>query len=295
MIKLFFPIPPAWEDPLFGFCETVLKTTPFSEDMGKGLWLNLLFETEEGKENALADLRSFWDTLATLWNVDHPFDPQCAAIDADWSTKWQEFFKVIHVTPRLIVKPEWADYQSGDTQEVVLVIRPKNAFGTGASATTRIALRMLERVVHSGCLALDVGTGSGILAMAAEKYGAGHVDAIDNDPDVFENVREHLYLNKCTKINPIPASFEEFFPEQPYDVVISNLIFSQIKNLLPRVAGFLSPEGRWIVSGILAEQEARFFEMAAQCGFSRVDWERSEEWAGGVLKREYRNPKHGTK
>jgi ribosomal protein L11 methyltransferase len=283
MIKLYFPIPLTWEEPLFAFCETVLQRAPFLEDMGKGLWLNLLFETEGEKEIALSKLRSFWDTLNAVWETDHPFRPELALVDADWRTKWQAFFRVIHVTPKLIIKPEWEDYQPVNPQEIVLVIRPKNAFGTGFSDTTQIALRMLEHVVCPGCRVLDVGTGSGILAMAAEKLGAGRVDAIDNDPDVFENIREHLSLNACSKVYPIHTNFEAFSPDKPYDVVVSNLILSQMKHLVPRVASFLSPGGRWIVSGILAEQEEIFFKMAMQYGFSKEDWERSGEWVGGIL------------
>jgi ribosomal protein L11 methyltransferase len=285
MIKLCFSIPLSWEEPLFEFCESFLQTTPFSEDMGKGLWLNLLFESEEEKERALPKLRSFWDTLNTLWETNHPFRPGITVIDADWSTKWQEFYRVIHVTPNLTIKPEWEDYRPENPQEIVLIIRPKNAFGTGTSETTQIALRMLERVVFPGCRVLDVGTGSGILALAAEKFGAGRVDAIDNDPDVFENIKEHLSLNTCSKVNPIHTGFEEFSPDKQYDVVASNLILSQIKHLIPRVTGLLSPEGRWVVSGILAEQEELFFKIAAQHGFSKVDWERSGEWAGGILRK----------
>lgn len=285
MIKLCFSIPLPWEEPLFEFCETVLHTTPFSEDMGRGPWLNLLFEKEEEKERALPKLRSFWDTLNTLWETNHPFCPEVASIDADWSTKWQKFYKTIHVTPNLTIKPEWEDYRPGNPGEIVLVIRPKNAFGTGTSETTQIALRMLERVVYPGCRVLDVGTGSGILAMAAEKFGAGRIDAVDNDPDVFENIREHLSLNACSRVNPIHTGFEEFSPDEQYDVVVSNLILSQIKYLIPRVTRFLSPKGRWIVSGILAEQEELFFKMATKYGFSKVDWEQSGEWVGGILKK----------
>ncbi len=285
MIKLCFPIPLTWEESLFEFCETLLHTTPFSEDMGKGLWLNLLFEREEEKESALLKLTSFWDTLNTVWETDHSFRPEVTLIDADWNTKWQEFFRVIHVTPNLTIKPEWEEYRPENPGEIVLVIRPKNAFGTGTSETTQIALRMLERVVFPGCRVLDVGTGSGILAVAAEKFGADHVDAIDNDPDVFENIREHLTLNACSKINPIHMDFQQFSPDEQYGVVLSNLILSQIKHLVPRVTDFLTPEGRWIVSGILAEQEALFFEMATKYGFSKVDWERSGEWVGGLLKK----------
>lgn len=284
MIKLYFPIPLTWEEPLFAFCETGLQTAPFLEDMGKGLWLNLLFETEKEKENAILKLRSFWKTLNTVWETDHPFRPELALIDADWRTKWQAFFRVIHVTPNLTIKPEWEEYRSRNSREIVLIIRPKNAFGTGISDTTQIVLRMLEHVVCPGCRVLDVGTGSGILAMAAEMFGAGRVDAIDNDPDVFENIKEHMSLNACSKVHPVHTGFEEFSPDRPYDVVVSNLILSQIKHLLPRVAGFLSPGGRWIVSGILAEQEAPFFQMATQYGFSKVDWERSGEWVGGILQ-----------
>jgi ribosomal protein L11 methyltransferase len=291
MIKLYFPIPSTWEEPLFAFCETVLQATPFLEDMGKGPWLNLLFETEKEKENAIFELRSFWKSLNTEWETDYPFHPEITFVDADWRTRWQAFFRVIHVTPRLTIKPEWEEYHPRNSREVELIIRPKNAFGTGFSDTTQIALRLLERVVFPGCRILDVGTGSGILAMAAEKLGAGRVDALDNDPDVFENIGEHLCLNTCSKIHPIHIGFEEFTPDKPYDLVVSNLILSQLTCLGPHVAGFLCPLGRWIVSGILAEQEGHFLQMAVQYGFSRVDWEGSAEWVGGILQRESRNPK----
>lgn len=114
--------------------------------------------------------------------------------EEDWANGWKAYFKPVRVTERLTIKPTWEDYEPGP-EEIVLALDPGMAFGTGTHATTALCLKILERYVKPGMEVIDVGTGSGILAIAAAKLGAGRVLALDLDPVAVSSATENVRIN----------------------------------------------------------------------------------------------------
>ena len=181
-----------------------------------------------------------------------------AVTTEDWSSSWKVYFKPMRVGKRLLIVPTWEDAEElpGD---LVIHIDPGMAFGTGGHETTRLCLELLESVMDTSPLLtvpslLDLGTGSGILAIASNLLGAGRILALDIDPDAVEVARDNLVLNdmsdrvECGTV-PLESLTENF------DIILANILAEELVRLAPPLAERLQPGGSLILSGILAEKE----------------------------------------
>jgi ribosomal protein L11 methyltransferase len=179
--------------------------------------------------------------------------------EADWAEAWKSHFPVLRVGRRLVIRPTWRRHrrQPGD---VVLSLDPGMAFGTGLHPTTRLCLAALETLADEGRLAsgggrvLDVGCGSGILAIAAGKLGARDLLGVDTDPIAVESTLANARRNGLTRRirarqGSVPTG------ERPFDLVLANLIASLLVQLAPDLRGELAPGGRILASGIFRDRE----------------------------------------
>lgn len=201
---------------------------------------------------------------------------------ADWGAKWREHFEPVYPTERIVVHPPWEDVEP-PAGGFAVVIEPKTAFGTGSHATTRMALIGLERTVRAGDRVLDVGTGSGILGIAAVKLGAREVVAVDTDPLATENVEENVGLNGVAGIRvetrPVSAA------DTGFDVTVANIIRSVLTPMLPTLAASVRPGGAVILGGLLDREEDTFSESVEGAGLSVEDITREAEWIGLIARR----------
>lgn len=172
--------------------------------------------------------------------------------EEDWANAWKAYFKPTRVGERLVVIPSWEEYdlQEGD---LPLYLDPGMAFGTGTHPTTSLCLRWLERLVKPGARVLDVGTGSGILAIAAKRLGAGDVVGIDIDPVAVRVARENAEQNQV-QIDVRHATLDQV-EQEPADLIIANIIASIIMEILPDVTERLKPGAHFLASGIIAEKK----------------------------------------
>jgi len=201
----------------------------------------------------------------------------------DWAQSWKEHFKPLVVGKRLIIAPPW---ESGPFPEdrLVIWIDPGMSFGTGHHATTRIYFEALEAFLEDWTglresMVLDVGTGTGILAIGAAVFGAERVVAIDTDPEVCEAARRNLSLNNVTdRIELLNGGVETLGPDMWFDLALANLDSKGLCLLFEPLVMFLHATGRLVASGILAEDE-RVVTAAARASGLRVTGRRSDgEW-----------------
>jgi len=168
--------------------------------------------------------------------------------EQNWVQLTQSQFDPIRVSERLWIVPSW--HAAPDPAAVNLVLDPGMAFGTGSHATTRLCLEWLERNVRSGCSVLDYGCGSGILAIAAARLGAGNVAGVDIDPLAVEAARANA------ERNGVMATFHD--SAQPvagaYDLVVANILSNPLRLLAPAICAHVRRGGRLALSGILREQ-----------------------------------------
>jgi len=191
--------------------------------------------------------------------------------EADWADAWKEHFHVEHVGRRTVIRPSWREY-SARPDDVLIHLDPGMAFGTGQHATTRGCLELLEDAVQPGMQVLDVGTGSGILAVAAVKLGAAHVFALDLEPQAVTVTRENAALNGvAARITVALGSLGDAWPfpdpaAGSADLVVANIHARALRELAPLLVAALRPGGAAILSGIIAEQEASVRDTYAALG-----------------------------
>lgn len=205
--------------------------------------------------------------------------------EEDWAEAWKRFFFVQRIGKRLVVKPSWRDYQP-EPDDVVLELDPGMAFGTGLHPTTQMCLKACERLVRDGMRVLDVGTGSGILAIAAIKLGAASVTALDVDGVAVKVATENVAINGLEpSIEVKQGSVGPATPEAAYDLVLANIIASVIVDLAPSFKNALAPEGILVVSGIIHEREEWVRQTLESVGL-RIDETMTDgDWRAMVCRR----------
>ena len=198
--------------------------------------------------------------------------------EQDWSESWKTFFRPERIGHRLVVKPTWHEYERRP-EDIVLELDPGMAFGTGTHPTTSLCLRMIETYLDPGQAFLDIGSGSGILMIAAAKLGAAKVTGIDNDSVAVQVATKNLLQNN------IP---EETFDiirgnlvasvRGKYNLVAANILAEVIIDLLDEIRGVLESRAVFIASGIIAERRDRVVEKIKARNFDVLKIRTREEW-----------------
>ncbi len=208
------------------------------------------------------------------------------AIDEeDWAESWKAFFWPQKITPRIVVKPTWRDYQP-EPEQLIIEIDPGMAFGTGTHPTTALCVQLLEKYLGEGRSVLDVGTGSGILLVAAAKLGAGRMTGIDLDPMAVDVARKNISQN-----NIAPDAVELICGDlldkvsRTFDMVAANILAEVIVKLLDDVVRVIRPGGLFICSGIIQAFQMGVAEKMAACGFDILDTRKEGEWVALVGRR----------
>jgi ribosomal protein L11 methyltransferase len=200
----------------------------------------------------------------------------------NWNDDWERSIQPLRVSDRFIVAPSWSHVEAHEN-EIVLVIDPKMSFGTGYHATTRLMLRMLETLDLTGTLVLDVGTGTGILAIAAMKLGAQKAVGVDTDEWSVDNATENLGRNEPTcEVVFLYGSMEQV--SGTYDLILSNITKNDNLALLNTYRDCLSPNGRIILSGFYAPDLEDMKTGLLQHGFELVDTQTEDEWIALTAK-----------
>lgn len=204
----------------------------------------------------------------------------------EWAETWRRGLKPTRVSRRVTVAPTW-DIPPEPHEDVLIVLDPGVAFGTARHASTRCALRLLDTAVRPGAAIADVGTGSGILAIAAAGLGAGRVVAADNDPLACAAARGNVDANRAADV--VDVHEREVSPDwlaahHPLDGVAANIESGVLAALLPGFAAALAPGGWLLVSGLLADESGDFAYEAAPFGFRLRDDDAEDGWWAGTFR-----------
>lgn len=217
--------------------------------------------------------------------ADVHVDPRELA-DHDWASDWQQHFPPFRVGSRLVIHPSWVDWpKTGD--EVVLTLDPGQAFGTGTHATTGLCLEALSQHFESSRpprKILDVGTGSGILAMAGAALGATEVVACDIDSDACRVAVENVEHNRLSQTITITDKPLDQINGQ-YDLVLANILAGENIRLASQLVERLAPQGRLVLSGILIEQEQQVIRGFATFPLIHISTSHRDEWTCIVYQR----------
>ncbi|MBR0139962.1 MAG: 50S ribosomal protein L11 methyltransferase [Firmicutes bacterium] len=200
------------------------------------------------------------------------------ADDEDWLHKWEEYYVPIRLSPHIVAKPVWRDYEPREG-DMVIEIDPGLAFGTGTSPTTYLAVRLMEKYLKSGTDVLDVGCGTGILSCAAVKLGASKVTAVDLDPEAVLSTGVNVRLNGCEDKVEVFRSDLLNDTDAVCDALIANLTGPLVIRLCPDAAPHCRPGALFISSGIIDDKEEACVKAIEEAGFDVIDIERDGGWS----------------
>ena len=204
--------------------------------------------------------------------------------DEDWKDKWKEFFKPMRITDDIIVKPTWEDHAPGEGEKVI-EIDPGMAFGTGTHETTSSCIILMEKYLKAGARVLDVGCGSGILAIAAAVMGCSNVTGVDLDPDAVDAAIANVKVNHMEdQVKIMKGDLAEGLDVKA-DLIVANLTVNLIERLLDDISAHMAEDGVFIASGILAEQEQRAKDAMKAQDLEIIETLTKGEWCTIAAKR----------
>jgi ribosomal protein L11 methyltransferase len=235
-------------------------------------------------------IRLYWpavrwspEALASLKQTLTRFGDAGAAITVerlpgqDWNRQWAESVRPVRIGRRIVIRPSWerAELASGDIE---LILDPKQAFGTGHHATTALLLEWLEQLIRGGEFVLDVGTGSGILAMAALRLGAKSALGIDHDPVAIECAREYAGMNGFGPELDLRVATLEMIGTMPADLILANLDRNTLLASARLFEPFLKQGARLLLSGILPDDRPEIAAALGDAGGSVVASKERDGW-----------------
>src|SRR5258707_9089301 len=208
--------------------------------------------------------------------------------EEDWANAWKDYYHVTHIGKRLVIRPSWRDYTPKD-DEVVIELDPGMAFGTGLHPTTRMCLEQIEQRTRPGMRVLDVGTGSGILALAAAKLGAASVYCIDNSSVAVESAVANAAVNHLSeRITVVLGVLDEAGAARmagQFDLVLANIIARVIGSIAPYLAQGLAPGGLLIARGIIEERRHQAEQPLLDAGLRLVDQVMIDDWVTLMMRK----------
>lgn len=258
---------------------------PSEEDDGVA-YLNFFVEELDRKDEILADIKRELQELRDF-NIDIGEGTVTVdeTEDIDWINNWKQYFHQFTIDDVLVI-PSWEEVKDEDKDKFILHIDPGTAFGTGAHETTQLCIRALRKYITPETTLLDVGTGSGILAILSLMFGAKHAVGTDLDPCAVEAVADNMAQNGIN-----PADFEMMIGNiitdkdiqdrvgyECYDIVVANILADVLVPLTPVIVNQMKPGAVYITSGIIEGKETVVAEAMTKAGLTVVDTNAQGEW-----------------
>ncbi len=278
----------------YGFNEGVAIDEPYVQDgdgdnleidTGKPFTVHTYVAEDDFRPEIIEEMRHALYFLGQLRGVS---DLRVSSLqEEDWANAWKEHFQVHRIGERVIIRPPWREYEPKD-DEIVVELDPGMAFGTGLHPSTKLSMLGTEEVVKPGDTVLDVGTGSGILAIAAVKLGATKVDTVDVESVAVtataENAERNGVADKIAVEHGSVGPGEPFHGEQ-YDVVLANIIARILIELSQPIVEHTKPGGSIVLAGIIEEREQDVIDAYTALGAEVTNRRFKDDWVSLVLRR----------
>ncbi len=227
-------------------------------------------------KEALGILKEQLAKISEFLDIGKGFDSWKYVQDQDWENEWKKDYKAFRISDRVVICPSWEKYDAAP-QDIVVSLDPGSAFGTGTHETTSTCAALLDSAVKGGEKILDLGTGSGILAIICKKLGAGQIDAVDIDKLAIDVAVENCSINGCPDINCYVGELKDV-KDEGYDIVVANIIADVIAAIACDIPAKLAGGGKFICSGIINTKKDRVEEALAKAGFVIEKTEEKNDW-----------------
>lgn len=240
---------------------------------------SFLGETVDGIKEAINNL--------ILYNIDIGKNSVSLSEvhEEEWATAWKKYYHPVKISERFTIVPTWEEYTPVKSDELIIELDPGMAFGTGTHPTTVMSIQSLERIVTKGDSVIDVGTGSGVLSIAAAMLGAEKVRALDLDEVAVQSAKLNLKLNKVhDRVDVSQNNLLEGISEKA-DVIVANILAEVILRFTNDAAKLVKPGGHFITAGIIQPKKEQVKESIEDAGFEIIETLQMEDWVAFIAKR----------
>ena len=255
-------------------------------------YISFYLEEDEDKESLLEAVKNELEDMRAYVEVGEGTIEESQTEDVDWVNNWKKYFHQFYVDDILII-PSWEEVKPEDEGKMIVHIDPGTAFGTGMHETTQLCIRQIRKYLKDGDRILDVGTGSGILSIAALKLGAGYALGTDLDPCAVTAVKENMEVNglKEDQYDVILGNIiddpkvQSEAGEEAYDIVTANILAEVLLPLTPVVIHQLKKGGIYITSGIIDDKETVVVEAVKAAGLEVLEVTHQGEWVSVTARK----------
>ncbi|AKS38966.1 ribosomal protein L11 methyltransferase [Anoxybacillus gonensis] len=206
--------------------------------------------------------------------------------EEEWATAWKKYYNPVKISERFTIVPTWETYERVSSDELIIELDPGMAFGTGTHPTTVMCIQALEKTVKQGDMVVDVGTGSGILSIAAAMLGAKRVHALDLDPVAVESAKLNVKLNKVHDVVTVSQNNLLDRIDEQADVIVANILAEIILRFVDDAYRLLRPGGVFITSGIIQTKKQEVKEGLLRAGFTIEETLTMEDWIAFIAKKQ---------
>ena len=256
-------------------------------------YLTFYLDEEEDVAPVLMNVRKELEDMRAFLDVGECTIEESETEDVDWVNNWKQYFHQFYIDDILVI-PSWENVKPEDSDKMVIHIDPGTAFGTGMHETTQLCMRQLKKYVKDGMEILDVGTGSGILSIAALKLGAGHAVGTDLDPCAISATRENLEANQIPEgsmdvmIGNIidDKAVQDQVGYEKYDIVTANILADVLIPLTPVICHQMKPGALYITSGILDVKEDVVVKAVKDAGLEVLEVTHQGEWVSVTARKQ---------
>ena len=255
-------------------------------------YLNFYVEEDQDPQPLLDRVKEALEELRSFMDIGECTITESQTEDKDWINNWKQYFHQFYVDDILII-PSWEDVKPEDKDKMIIHIDPGTAFGTGMHETTQLCMRQLKKYVNKDTQILDVGTGSGILSIAALKLGAAHAVGTDLDPCAISAVKENLEANDVpvTDMDMIlgniidDKAIQDEVGYEKYDIVVANILADVLIPLTPVILHQMKKGGLYITSGIIDDKEESVVAAVKAAGLEVLEVTHQGEWVSVTARK----------
>lgn len=239
--------------------------------------IQLLIERVLKEQRQLLKSRGLTDEELGSWDFVISNKP-----NEDWSKKWKEKWTVTKVSDRIIVVPDWIDYEPQRDDEVIIKLEPGCAFGTGTHQTTQLCMKAIEKYMQKNARVADIGMGSGILALCAKKFGASYAYGCDNDETVIDVAKENAVKNNADcffELNTADKIIEKF------DFVLANILHNVLAEIMGDLKNIMNNCAIMVLSGILDEKKPVVLEAIKKHNLELIEEAHQDQWVALIVRK----------
>jgi ribosomal protein L11 methyltransferase len=240
---------------------------------------SFLAETVDGIKEAINGLKlhniDIGKNTVTLLEVN----------EEEWATAWKKYYHPVKISERFTIVPTWEDYTPVHTDELIIELDPGMAFGTGTHPTTVMCIQALERTVNKGDRIIDVGTGSGVLSIAAALLGAEQISALDLDEVAVTTARENVELNRVQHVVEVSKNNLLEGIDVTVDGIVANILAEVIVRFTDDAAKIVKKDGYFIASGIIQQKKQEVKDSLIKAGFEITETLLMEDWVALIAKK----------